>query len=72
LNDPTRCKPCTQVPSCLNTCEHCELCVGKTTLPLDCVSQTCPAGVTPCGLPGQAACPAGLSCITGCCQSNPD
>jgi hypothetical protein len=71
LNDPTKCKPCTQVQACLNTCEHCELCVGKTTLPPDCVSQTCPGNTQPCGLPGQAACPSGYTCITGCCQANP-
>jgi hypothetical protein len=36
FNDPTKCPPCTQVPSCINTCEHCEICVGKPTLPPDC------------------------------------
>ncbi|MCC6523862.1 MAG: hypothetical protein IT373_14485, partial [Polyangiaceae bacterium] len=29
LGDPTKCKPCTQVQACANTCEHCEICVGK-------------------------------------------
>lgn len=28
----------------------------------------CPDGVQPCGLPGQAQCPAEYYCITGCCQ----
>jgi hypothetical protein len=27
----------------------------------------CPAGLQPCGLPGQAACPANYYCTTGCC-----
>lgn len=27
----------------------------------------CPGGEQPCGLPGQAACPAGYYCLTGCC-----
>lgn len=34
--DDTRCHPCTPVPGCLNTCGHCELCLGRTTLPADC------------------------------------
>jgi hypothetical protein len=69
--DPLNCKPCTVVPACYNTCGHCELCVGKTTLPGDCVSQTCPAGAQVCGLAGQAPCPTNQSCITGCCFANP-
>jgi hypothetical protein len=71
VNDPTKCKPCTQVPSCINPCANCEICVGKTTLPIECVEQECPAGKQKCGLAGQQPCPAGSSCITGCCQLNP-
>jgi hypothetical protein len=59
LNDPTKCKQCVQVPSCLNTCGNCELCVGKPTLPPECTEQTCPAGKQKCGLPGQSPCPSG-------------
>jgi hypothetical protein len=29
--------------------------------------QECPPGDAPCGLPGQAPCPSGSYCITGCC-----
>ncbi|MEZ4371578.1 MAG: hypothetical protein R3B07_12170 [Polyangiaceae bacterium] len=36
VNDPTKCHPCTPVPSCLNTCEECELCIGKDKLPDSC------------------------------------
>lgn len=68
--DPTNCKPCTQVPSCLNTCEHCDVCIGRE-LPLDCVLQACPPGRQLCGGPGQPVCPAGESCITGYCAKNP-
>jgi hypothetical protein len=31
----------------------------------------CSAGIQPCGLPGESACPAGSYCITGCCQQIP-
>jgi hypothetical protein len=36
LTDPASCRPCTPVDDCLNTCEHCELCFGRDTLPADC------------------------------------
>jgi hypothetical protein len=36
FNDPVACPRCTQNTSCNNTCEHCEICVGKPTLPADC------------------------------------
>ncbi len=34
--DPSKCPQCTQVTQCMNTCGHCQLCLGKTTLPPDC------------------------------------
>ena len=36
--DPALCHPCTPVDDCLNTCERCELCLGRTAadLPADC------------------------------------
>ena len=69
--DPEKCYPCTQVQGCLNTCEHCELCIGKLELPPDCMEQECPPEFPPCGLPGQDPCPDGLFCNTGCCTPNP-
>jgi hypothetical protein len=36
VGDPSRCQPCMPVADCLNTCEKCELCLGKTTLPPEC------------------------------------
>jgi len=36
IDDPVKCPPCTQQPSCLNTCEPCEYCLGKTELPASC------------------------------------
>jgi len=82
FNDPVACPPCTQVTQCANTCEHCEICIGKPTLPADCGPVVADGGSTPpppppvcpgtsqaCGPGGidPAACPAGTGCITGCC-----
>jgi hypothetical protein len=44
FNDPTACPPCTQVTQCSNPCGHCEICIGKPTLPPDCF--TTPDGGT--------------------------
>ena len=35
-------------------------------------TQECPTGHDPCGLPGQAPCGSGQSCITGCCYDVPN
>lgn len=80
------CFACTPAGNCLNTCEHCELCLGKTELPADCFPGTggtggmgsggtggdgggmrCPVGKQVCGLDGDALCPGGSFCLTGCC-----
>lgn len=82
LGDPAKCKPCTPVPSCLNKCDPCELCVGKSTLPPGCSPDggaagaggsgaRCEPGVQVCGQPGDAACPYRYYCITGCCRAVP-
>ena len=75
LTNPERCKPCTQVTSCLNRCDECELCVAQTELSAgsDCESQggeppqRCQMGLQACGLAGQEPCPRDYFCITGCC-----
>jgi hypothetical protein len=38
VNDPDKCEPCLPVPSCLNECGKCELCIGKgpEDLPPEC------------------------------------
>lgn len=36
VDDPLSCRPCTPNMDCLNTCERCELCLGRDTLPPDC------------------------------------
>jgi hypothetical protein len=65
--DPTKCKPCTQVPDCLNPCDRCEICVGKPTIPLDCDggAQGCPNNQQSCSQ--NVLCPNGFYCLTGCC-----
>jgi hypothetical protein len=44
MDDPTKCQPCKPVTDCLNTCEKCELCLGKTTLPPECFENTTSTG----------------------------
>jgi hypothetical protein len=75
FGNPAKCPACTQVTQCSNTCEHCEICVGKPTLPADCATDggttpKCDYNYTPCG-PGTdvpaTGCPANYGCITGCC-----
>ncbi|MCD6496883.1 MAG: hypothetical protein J7M25_01080 [Deltaproteobacteria bacterium] len=62
------CTACTPVPSCLNDCGVCEICLGKTELPPECNNQqTCPDGQQLCGQPGDDPCPEGYFCLTGCC-----
>lgn len=78
ITDPTKCEPCTPVENCFNDCGVCELCLGKNTLPPECLppdaggppppGSRCDAGIQPCGLPGDPACPPGDYCVTGCCQ----
>jgi hypothetical protein len=65
--DPSVCAPCTPVPSCENTCDDCEMCLGDSTAP--CEPPACPNGVVPCGPSG--GCPGGSFCVTGCCQPLP-
>lgn len=40
ITDPDHCRQCTPTPSCLNTCERCEICLGKPTIPEDCFTGT--------------------------------
>jgi hypothetical protein len=51
LTDPMSCRPCTPVADCLNTCEHCELCFGRTTLPDDCFATPPDASVPDAAYP---------------------
>jgi hypothetical protein len=74
LDDPSRCKPCTQVSACLNPCDRCELCAGKTELPADCaegMEPQCAPFLQPCGGTTGQSCPVNFYCITGCCVAVP-
>jgi hypothetical protein len=80
IDDPDLCHPCLPVSACLNGCEPCELCLGKTELPPECgegggggapPGEQCPEEYQTCGLPGQDPCPSGSYCITGCCVPVP-
>jgi hypothetical protein len=73
IDDPTRCKPCTQVEACLNPCEECEICVDKAPPPEHCGSDgqltpSCPTDSQACGVEGLTQCPIDHYCITGCCR----
>jgi hypothetical protein len=70
FGDPTKCPPCTQVTQCANTCERCEICVGKPTVPADCGATGSDGGTsgdasTPQDGPGTPACTHGASCVPG-------
>ncbi len=36
FGNPAKCPTCTQVTQCSNPCDHCEICIGKPTLPAEC------------------------------------
>ncbi len=40
VTDPELCRPCTPAGNCLNTCERCEICLGKPDIPEDCFPGT--------------------------------
>jgi hypothetical protein len=72
FGDPTKCSPCTQITQCLNKCDPCELCLGKTTVPAYC-NEDSDGGVdggsydggTPDGGYGVPKCTDGVSCVPG-------
>lgn len=75
LGDPVACPRCTQQTACINTCENCEVCIGKSQPGPGCASAPPPdggttnpptdGGTTPTP-PPEPACGAGLvSCGPG-------
>jgi len=74
FGDTTKCPSCTQVSDCINTCELCEVCIGKPDPDPSCADggtppPQCSEGAIPCGPGGidPSLCPEGTVCITGCC-----
>lgn len=61
LDDPAKCSACTQQASCANPCERCELCVGKTQLPADCLAPATDAGVSADGASSDGSTPVDAS-----------
>ncbi len=88
VGNPDVCHPCDPVAACLNDCDPCEICIGKPLPGPECFGEggggqggngagggpgsQCDPGIQACGLQGQAPCPPGFYCITGCCQAEPD
>jgi hypothetical protein len=52
IGDASKCPRCTPTTSCTNTCQRCELCVGKDTLPADCATPPGTGGVGNAGAGG--------------------
>jgi len=67
INDEAKCVPCTKTTQCNNTCGHCELCIGKTTLPDDC-TPTGTGGTGGTGTGGTGTGGTGGSCPTPTCE----
>jgi hypothetical protein len=72
VDDPSVCRPCTPVPSCVNPCDACEICVGRTAPDPSCSdgAALCPTGMSSCSDEGPRCSP-GSYCITGCCVPEP-
>jgi hypothetical protein len=73
-DDPEKCQPCTQVEGCFSPCDpdDCQICIGQTEIPEGCDEASCPDGIQSCDPQnGNADCPEGNSCITGCCYAPP-
>lgn len=66
MTDPTKCHPCHPVADCLNTCQHCELCLGKTELPADCTTPQPDGGGGSGGSPGDDSGSGGTGGGPGC------
>jgi hypothetical protein len=71
IADPTKCHPCQIVSGCFNTCDNCEICLGKPTLPPECLCQECPPGAQLCGAPCGTPCSPLEFCNNGCCVGAP-
>ncbi len=72
IDDPDKCPVCTKVTSCQNTCEPCEVCIGRPEPDPSCQSDAGPGGQCPTGIfacpPPDYSCSEEERCVTGCCQ----
>jgi hypothetical protein len=72
VGNPDKCRPCTPVAGCLNTCQKCELCLGKDTLPDECNPKPTDGGSSGSGGSGgtpstcNQTCTSGAKCGNGC------
>ena len=70
IEDAQSCPPCRPVPSCMNECSDCEVCVGRDAT-VGCDPQAaCPSGQAVCAT--NAECDYQEYCVTGCCVRAPD
>ncbi len=66
VTDPELCRSCTPAGNCLNTCERCEICIGKPTIPADCFPGTGGTGGSGgTGTGGMGGSPGGERCPDG-------
>ena len=63
VTEQASCQACTPAGSCLNTCERCEICLGKPTIPADCFPGT--GGTGGSGTGGMGGSPGGERCPDG-------
>jgi hypothetical protein len=70
LDDAATCPVCTPVTSCFNSCEKCEVCVGRELDPSCNGNNVCPPGQAACMT--DAPCDFQEYCVTGCCVRPPE
>ena len=72
VDDPTLCKPCTQVPACLNTCDTLRDLRRQADPPPDVTSgNNARRAIRPAACRGKPPARSAISCVTGCCQPVP-
>lgn len=69
FGDPTKCPECTPNPSCINTCEKCEVCIGKPAPDPSCPTARPPGSDAGAGTGGSSGSDAGS--ITPAPQCDP-
>jgi hypothetical protein len=72
LGDATACPRCTQQTQCVNTCEKCEICLGKTVLPDECVMTPVDDAGAPVPVPDGGMAAPKPSCAAGLISCGPN